>query len=111
MIAAVLFGVAEMEQETRRERQRDGIEAAKAEGVYKGRKRGTTKAKPDRAKQLREKGLTMDEIATALNVTRMTVHRYLSLSKGEGEKRTAKPIAAAGQSRPPATLIGGSHNG
>ncbi len=79
MIAAVLFGVAEMEQETRRERQRDGIEAAKAEGVYKGRKRGTTKAKPHRAKQLREKGLTMDEIATALNVTRMTVHRYLSV--------------------------------
>jgi DNA invertase Pin-like site-specific DNA recombinase len=79
MIAAVLFGVAEMEQETRRERQRAGIEAAKEKGVYKGRKPGTTKAKPERARKLREKGLSMEEIATALNVTRMTVHRYLNM--------------------------------
>jgi DNA invertase Pin-like site-specific DNA recombinase len=46
IIAAVLFGVAEMEQETRRERQAAGIAVAKQEGKYKGRKRGTTKAKP-----------------------------------------------------------------
>ncbi len=37
MIASVLFAVAEMEQETRRERQRAGIEVAKEEGKYKGR--------------------------------------------------------------------------
>lgn len=78
MIAAVLFGVAEMETEVRRERQRAGIEAAKARGVYKGRRKGTTKAAPMRACQLRVKGLTMDEIAKALGVSRMTVHRYLN---------------------------------
>ena len=66
MIASVLFAVAEMEQETRRDRQRAGIEAAKERGVYTGRKPGTTKAKPRRAKKLREKGLTLDEIATAM---------------------------------------------
>jgi DNA invertase Pin-like site-specific DNA recombinase len=77
MIAAVLLGIAEMEQETRRERQAAGIAVAKAQGKYKGRKPSTTKVKPQRARKLREKGLSMDEIATALNVTRMTVYRYL----------------------------------
>lgn len=77
MLAAVLLGVAEMEQETRRERQRAGIEAAKERGVYLGRKAGTTKAKPQRAKRLRDKGLTHDEIGSALGVSRRTVIRYL----------------------------------
>src|SRR5690606_18925085 len=77
MIAAVLLAVAEMEQETRRERQAAGIAAAKERGIYVGRKAGTTKGKPDRAKKLAERGLTHKEIATALGVSRRTVIRYL----------------------------------
>ena len=77
MIASVLFAVAEMEQETRRERQRAGIEVAKERCVYGGRKPGSTKVDPDRAKKLHKKGLSMDEIATALGVSRMSVCRYL----------------------------------
>lgn len=77
MLAAVLLGVAEMEQETRRERQRAGIEAAKEKGIYIGRKPGTYKGRPDRAKKLLEQGLTHSEIATALGVSRRTVIRYL----------------------------------
>ena len=77
MIAAVLLGVAQMEQETRRERQAAGIAEAKDHGKYKGRKSGTTKAKPERAVQLRDKGLTSDEIATAMGVSRNTVFRYI----------------------------------
>ena len=38
MIASVLFAVAEMEQQTRRERQAAGIAIAKNNGVYQGRK-------------------------------------------------------------------------
>jgi DNA invertase Pin-like site-specific DNA recombinase len=78
MIASVLFAVAEMEQETRRERQRAGIEAARELGVYRGRTPGSTKAKPQRAIQLREKGLTDSEIAAAMNVSRRTVQRYIN---------------------------------
>lgn len=77
MIAAVLFAVAEMEQETRRERQAAGIAVAKKEGKYKGRKPGTFKASPDRVRELREKGLSLSEIGSALGVSRMSVSRYL----------------------------------
>ena len=49
LIAAVLFAVSEMEQETRKERQAIGIREAKRKGVYKGRKAGTLKASPARA--------------------------------------------------------------
>jgi DNA invertase Pin-like site-specific DNA recombinase len=76
MLAAVLLGIAEMEQETRRERQAAGIAVARKAGKYKGRKVGTTKAAPERAQQLREKGLSAEEIAKSLGVSRNTVFRY-----------------------------------
>ena len=44
MVASVLFGLAEIETEYRRERQAAGIAEAKKRGVYRGRERGTTKA-------------------------------------------------------------------
>ena len=77
LLAAVLLGIAAMEQETRRERQAAGIAVARKAGVYQGRKVGTTKATPERARQLRDKGLSADEIASALGVSRNTAFRYL----------------------------------
>lgn len=77
LVAALLMGLAEIEWEYRKERQAAGIEVAKKRRVYKGRKPGTTKKKPQRAIQLREKGLTAPEIATALGVSERTVFRYL----------------------------------
>ena len=77
MIAAVLLGLAEIELEYRQQRQMAGIEVAKRNGVYKGRKHGTTKAAPVRAQELRARGLKIKEIATALGTSTRTVQRYL----------------------------------
>ena len=76
-LAAVLLGFAQIELEYRAERQAAGIREAKKRGVYKGRKTGTTKATPDRARELRNRGLQIDEIATALGCSVRTIHRYL----------------------------------
>ena len=81
MVAGVLFAFAEMELQHSKERQAAGIAVAKTRGVYQGRKQGTTKAKPDRARELRDKGLTPPEIAAALQISERTVWRYLRYSQ------------------------------
>src|SRR3954449_5457140 len=78
MVASVLFGLAEIESEYRRERQAAGIAVGQGRGGYRGRRRGTTKAQPRRARELRGRGLTVQEIATALGVSRRTAFRYLA---------------------------------
>ncbi len=78
MIAALLLGLAEIELEYRQERQAAGIEVARRKGVYKGRKSGTTKGEPERARELRAKGLKVAEIAQAMGTSKRTVQRYLS---------------------------------
>jgi DNA invertase Pin-like site-specific DNA recombinase len=77
LIAGLLFGVAEIELQHVKERQAAGIALAKERGIYQGRKRGTTKATPERAWELKDKGLTRPEIARSLGVDKRTVYRYL----------------------------------
>ncbi len=77
LIASVLFGLAEMELEHIRERQASGIALAKEKGIYTGRKSGTFKASPTRAKELKSQGLKNKEIAQALGVSLPTISTYL----------------------------------
>ena len=79
LVASVLFGLAEIEQEYRRERQAAGIAVARRRGRYRGRLKGTTKANPARAQTLRARGCTVAEIARALGVGLRTVSRYLTV--------------------------------
>jgi DNA invertase Pin-like site-specific DNA recombinase len=78
LIASLLFGIAEIELQHTRERQAAGIALARKRGVYTGRRPGTTKAAPARAKTLRKQKLTVPEIAQALGVKERTVYNYLS---------------------------------
>jgi DNA invertase Pin-like site-specific DNA recombinase len=78
VVASVMFGLAEIELEYRKERQAAGIRVARKKGVYTGRRKGTTKGKPERARALKNQGLTVTEIANAMAVSKRTVFRYLS---------------------------------
>ena len=57
----VLGGVAEFEREMMLERQREGIQKAKAEGKYRGRK-PTARAKAEEIKRLASEGLSMGRL-------------------------------------------------
>ena len=50
MVASVMFGLAEIELEYRRERQQAGIAVARNRGVYRGRRRRTIRSGPSRQK-------------------------------------------------------------
>jgi DNA invertase Pin-like site-specific DNA recombinase len=71
-----MLGVfAEFETNLRKERQLEGIAAAKAKGVYKGRK---PTIKPDAVAALQAEGLGATEIAAKLGIGRASVYRALA---------------------------------
>ncbi|MEH6519221.1 MAG: recombinase family protein [Halioglobus sp.] len=74
LLLTMLAGLAEMELETLRERQRIGIDRAKKEGRYTGRKPVDTKI-IDTALQLKNNGVSIDVIAAQLKLGRSTLYR------------------------------------
>ena len=74
-IAMTVLGmVAQMERRFIKERQREGIARAKAEGVYRGGKRRLDR---ERIKALHAAGSGPAAIARALGCSRMQVYRML----------------------------------
>ena len=80
ILVTVLGMVAEMERRFILERQRTGIEAAKAAGAYKGRKPSIDAAEIAR---LRAMGIGASEIAKALGIGRASVHRLAGRGLGD----------------------------
>ena len=76
LVLAILGAVAEFETDIRRERQREGIDKAKAAGVYRGRKPSVDVAK---VRELRNSGMGPSAIAKELKVGRTSVYRALGL--------------------------------
>lgn len=77
IVMTVLGMVAQMERRFIKERQREGIERAKAEGVYSGGKRRLDRG---RIRELYAAGSGPAAIAKAVGCSRMQVYRVLSES-------------------------------
>lgn len=76
----LLVSVAQFERELMLERQKVGVQAAKAAGKYKGRK-PTAQAKKESVMELSMKGLKRHEIASQLNIGVASVYRILAREK------------------------------
>ena len=71
---AILGAVAEFENDIRRERQKAGIERAKANGAYKGRK---ATIDPQTVREMASQGMKPTAIAKELGCHRQSVYRLL----------------------------------
>jgi DNA invertase Pin-like site-specific DNA recombinase len=74
LVITVLGMVAQMERRFIKDRQRDGIQRAKTNGVYKG---GQRRIDRDAVLTLKHGGLTPTQIATEVGCSRMQVYRIL----------------------------------
>ena len=77
ILVTVLGMVAEMERNFILDRQRAGIAAAKARGAYRGRKPSVP---AEKVRAMRSGGLGPTAIASALGISRQSVHRALKAS-------------------------------
>lgn len=71
---SILGAVAEFEADIRKERQRDGIERAKANGVYRGRQ---SSIDVERLRALKAAGMKPADIARDMGIGRASVYRLL----------------------------------
>jgi len=72
LVLGILGNVAEFETALRSERQREGIEAARARGAYKG---GKARIDPARVREMLSMGMGAAEVARQLGINRASVYR------------------------------------
>jgi DNA invertase Pin-like site-specific DNA recombinase len=78
LIATTLSGIAEFENNQRKERQKQGIRAAQQQGKYTGRKTIINQTLIQKVKNLKEnKNLSVTEIAKLLGISRPTIYKIL----------------------------------
>lgn len=90
IIRTLLGAITDFEQQVVRERQAEGIDRAKREGRYKGRK-PTARAKTEEVMALNAQGLTKQRIADQLEIGVASVYRILKNHPSAQKKRT-KPL-------------------
>jgi DNA invertase Pin-like site-specific DNA recombinase len=75
----VIAGVAQLERDLTRMRQREGIEIAKKNGLYKGRPKTFTNNNPrlQQALELKENGMSYKEASKRTGVSESTIYRAL----------------------------------
>lgn len=78
LLFSMMGAIAQFERSLIRERQQEGIELAKAKGVYKGRK-PVDAVKIAEARKRIEAGVPVARVARDLKVGRTTLYKYLNL--------------------------------
>ena len=92
LIATTLSGIAEFENNRRKERQKQGIRAAQKEGKYAGRKTLITKTLINKVKDLKENSnLSVTEISRVIGISRPTIYKVLKEHLGYISNRLVKP--------------------
>ena len=92
LIATTLSGIAEFENNRRKERQKQGIRAAQKEGKYTGRKSVINQTLIQKVKDLKEKkSLSVTEIAKVIGISRPTIYKVLKEELGYVSNRLIKP--------------------
>ncbi len=79
LMLTMLGGIAQFEREIMLERQREGIAKAKAEGKYRGRA-PTARKQAASVAALAAQGVSRQDIATRLGISRASVYRVLANS-------------------------------
>ena len=78
LIATTLSGIAEFENNRRKERQKQGIRAAQKKGKYQGRKTIINQTLIQKVRNLKEnKNLSVTEISKVLGISRPTIYKIL----------------------------------
>ena len=77
LLLSVMGAFAEFERALIRERQKEGIELAKAKNLYKGRKPSLDEAQVLFLKEQIALGIPKAKLARDLNVSRRTIYQYL----------------------------------
>jgi DNA invertase Pin-like site-specific DNA recombinase len=91
LIATSLSAIATFENDRRKERQREGILAAKQAGKYTGRKTVINKVLIDKVKHLKEKSnLSVTQIAKLTDKSRATIYKVLKDELGYVSNRLVK---------------------
>jgi len=92
-IATTLSALATFETERRKDRQRQGIEAAKKAGLYKGRKSVITKKLVQEVSDLLEKkNLSVIQIAKITGISRGTIYKLMKEELGYVSNRLVRFI-------------------
>jgi DNA invertase Pin-like site-specific DNA recombinase len=88
LIISILGSVAQMERDLLIERTKEGVAIAKAKGLYKGRKVGTSenfelkyKIEIPKIKELIAKGVSKTDIAINIGVSRVTLNKIIERVK------------------------------
>lgn len=78
LLLSVMGAFAEFERSLIRERQKEGIELAKAKNLYKGRKPSLNDGQISLIKQQIVLGVPKAKIAREFNISRMTLYQYIA---------------------------------